>query len=295
MDERKAGITTATWPIIDAELLSRTRRFAGGRARRARPWTASRKSVFRRSFARGAKKAWLIPLPTPLDGDLVLNATSRATGCTRSHSSRPTGAPSCAGRSGCRSAESAWPRESAGSASLFVRVTPSGAAGQVTVTSRDPEDATAMRACSRSVAILAAVVSVSSGSAGDGVEPGLSPTTCGSTVATSAARRRARPARGAATWCGAPAQADLRPNVVSGFPVHWIYAPPGGRAGPLLDLREPDADGRGDDRRLVAERGSDPRAAERPDPALVRPSARPLGPAPAAVERAARSRWKAAS
>ncbi len=30
----------------------------------------------------------------------------------------------------------------------------------------------------------------------------------------------------AATWCGTPAQADLRPNTLSGFPVHWIYVLP---------------------------------------------------------------------
>jgi len=33
-------------------------------------------------------------------------------------------------------------------------------------------------------------------------------------------------ARSAATWCGTPAQADLRPNALSGFPVHWIYVLP---------------------------------------------------------------------
>jgi Divergent InlB B-repeat domain len=34
------------------------------------------------------------------------------------------------------------------------------------------------------------------------------------------------PARATATWCGTPAQADLAPNTVAGFPVHWIYAMP---------------------------------------------------------------------
>jgi hypothetical protein len=34
------------------------------------------------------------------------------------------------------------------------------------------------------------------------------------------------PARTAATWCGSPAQIDLAPNTVAGFPVHWIYAVP---------------------------------------------------------------------
>jgi hypothetical protein len=33
-------------------------------------------------------------------------------------------------------------------------------------------------------------------------------------------------ARSAATWCGTPAQVDLRPNALAGFPVHWIYVLP---------------------------------------------------------------------
>jgi hypothetical protein len=33
-------------------------------------------------------------------------------------------------------------------------------------------------------------------------------------------------ARTSATWCGTPAQADRRPNVVAGHPVHWVYAIP---------------------------------------------------------------------
>jgi hypothetical protein len=36
----------------------------------------------------------------------------------------------------------------------------------------------------------------------------------------------AKPARAAATWCGTPTQADLAPNIVAGYPVHWIYAIP---------------------------------------------------------------------
>jgi hypothetical protein len=34
------------------------------------------------------------------------------------------------------------------------------------------------------------------------------------------------PAQSAATWCGTPAQADPRPNTLSGYPVHWIYVLP---------------------------------------------------------------------
>jgi hypothetical protein len=30
----------------------------------------------------------------------------------------------------------------------------------------------------------------------------------------------------ASTWCGTPSQADLAPNSLAGFPVHWVYAVP---------------------------------------------------------------------
>jgi len=88
-----------------------------------------------------------------------------------------------------------------------------------------------MRACFVSAVVLAAVVSVSGGSASVGSGLGL-PTHDvrleQSTRVRSAADFPAPrvPARTAATWCGTPAQADLRPNVLSGSPVHWIYALP---------------------------------------------------------------------
>jgi hypothetical protein len=49
------------------------------------------------------------------------------------------------------------------------------------------------------------------------------------TFVTKAADAAAVPldvARAAATWCGTPSALDARPNVVSGNPVHWIYAIP---------------------------------------------------------------------
>lgn len=45
-------------------------------------------------------------------------------------------------------------------------------------------------------------------------------------TAPDAAARPEAVARAAATWCGTPSELDTRPNVVSGNPVHWIYAIP---------------------------------------------------------------------
>lgn len=81
-----------------------------------------------------------------------------------------------------------------------------------------------MRACSALAPILAAVLLVCGSSAGERRESALLVSDVTLDQATS--RSSNRPARIAATWCGAPAQADLRPNVVSGNPVHWIYVLP---------------------------------------------------------------------
>ena len=81
-----------------------------------------------------------------------------------------------------------------------------------------------MCACSALAAIAAAAVLISGGSAGERREPALVVSDVRLDRATSQGLRP--PARVAATWCGTPAQADVRPNVVSGNPVHWIYALP---------------------------------------------------------------------
>ena len=53
------------------------------------------------------------------------------------------------------------------------------------------------------------------------------------------------PARAAASWCGTAAQEDRRPNVLSGHPVHWIYALPADgadRFAPFADAMQTDAE-----------------------------------------------------
>ncbi|MBA3375918.1 MAG: hypothetical protein H0U00_08940 [Actinobacteria bacterium] len=79
--------------------------------------------------------------------------------------------------------------------------------------------------------ILAAVVAVFGSAARGSGELGvvtrdlrLEQATSASAAGAPAATRV--PARTAATWCGTPTQVDLRPNTLSGSPVHWIYALP---------------------------------------------------------------------
>jgi Divergent InlB B-repeat domain len=87
-----------------------------------------------------------------------------------------------------------------------------------------------MRSSAVLAIVLAAVVSVSVSGSGVGavhgelhavtVEQARAAISAGELPATRAS------ARSAATWCGTPAQADLRPNTLSGYAVHWIYVLP---------------------------------------------------------------------
>jgi len=138
MDERKAGITTASWPIITPSFFPDEAALVAAERDVIQPWTVNRKSVFRRSFAKGAKKAWLIPLPTPLDGDLALNATLPRDGL------HEVALVAANRRTVVRRAQ--WVSQRGkrlatgicGQRAHFVRVTPGGAGGQVTVTVSRP-------------------------------------------------------------------------------------------------------------------------------------------------------------
>ena len=75
--------------------------------------------------------------------------------------------------------------------------------------------------------VLAAVLSIS----GSGAEASGNPhaVTLGearAAISAGALPVSQAPTRSAATWCGTPARADLRPNTLSGFPVHWMYVLP---------------------------------------------------------------------
>jgi hypothetical protein len=138
MDERKAGITTATWPIISSSFFPDEAGLVAAERDVLEPWTRSTKTVFRRTFSKTAKKPWWIPLSTPLDGDIVLNATLPTAGL---HEVALVGANR---RTVLRKAQWSGQRTKRATASVcgqrahFVRVTPSGRAGPVTITVSNP-------------------------------------------------------------------------------------------------------------------------------------------------------------
>ena len=75
MDERKAGITTATWPIIASSFFPDDAALQAAERDVRQPWSAGRTTHFTRVFGKVTRKRWWIPLPTVLDGDLQVSAT----------------------------------------------------------------------------------------------------------------------------------------------------------------------------------------------------------------------------
>jgi hypothetical protein len=138
MDERKAGITTATWPIVATSFYPSEAALLAAERDVLQPWTKGRTLSFQRSFGQRASRAWWIPLATPLDGDLRLTVAL------------PRGAQHevalVAGNRTTLLQRAQWVSQRAkrlsqvvcGQRTLFVRVTPRGAAGPVRVTASAP-------------------------------------------------------------------------------------------------------------------------------------------------------------
>ena len=75
MDERKAGITTATWPIIAPSFFPNEAGLLAAEQDVVRPWTAPGTRVVTKVFGKKTAKVWWIPLATPLDGDFRISVT----------------------------------------------------------------------------------------------------------------------------------------------------------------------------------------------------------------------------
>ncbi|HEX4746220.1 MAG TPA: hypothetical protein VFU99_04980 [Gaiellaceae bacterium] len=75
MDERKAGISTASWPIIAPSFFPDDARLAAAEQDVVAPWTAQRTTTSTRVFGKRTPKAWLLPVTATLDGDYRISAT----------------------------------------------------------------------------------------------------------------------------------------------------------------------------------------------------------------------------
>ena len=138
MDERKEGITTATWPIIAPSFYPNEEALQAAELDVLQPWTAVSTRRSTRVFGKRTAKVWWIPLSTALDGDVRISATV------------PTGGPfdialvAANRRTVIRRAQWVGQRVKrldgsiCGQRSLFVRVTHNGALGRVRVSVTAP-------------------------------------------------------------------------------------------------------------------------------------------------------------
>jgi hypothetical protein len=75
MDERKVGITSATWQIVASSFFPSEAALQAADLDVTRPWAAPRTTVSTRVFGRRTPKVWWIRLATPLDGEFRVTAT----------------------------------------------------------------------------------------------------------------------------------------------------------------------------------------------------------------------------
>jgi hypothetical protein len=136
MDERKAGILTARWPIIAPSFYPTEAALQAAERDVLQPWTAGQRSVVRRTVRKG--KTWWIPLSTPVDGSVSIIATFPKTG---RHAAALVGANR---RTVIMRGSVAGQRVRAlsaticGQRSVFVRVTQKGTSGVVRVAASTP-------------------------------------------------------------------------------------------------------------------------------------------------------------
>ncbi len=75
MDERKAGISTMSWQIIERSFFPTEPAMQAAELDVVQPWTKPSAAGFTRVFGKRTRKVWWIRLSTPLDGDLSVTAT----------------------------------------------------------------------------------------------------------------------------------------------------------------------------------------------------------------------------
>jgi hypothetical protein len=138
LDERKAGVTSSGWPIIDSSFFPDEAALQAAERDVLQPWVSPRTAVYRNRFTSKGKRVWTVPLTTPLDGVIEINVklpknglhevallksdrkTVVAKGLWSSTSSKKATSTVCGDRS------------------LVLRITQRGAFGRVKVSTRVP-------------------------------------------------------------------------------------------------------------------------------------------------------------
>jgi hypothetical protein len=138
MDERKAGITTATWPIVDPSFFPNEAALVAAEQDVVSPWAVGRTSGSTRVFGKRTPRVWWLPLVTALDGDYRITATMPSRG------THEVALVAANRRTVLRRAQWVGQRVKrlegsvCGQRSLFLRVTQAGALGRVRVSVTTP-------------------------------------------------------------------------------------------------------------------------------------------------------------
>ena len=80
MDERRAGITTGTWPIIEQSFFPDAGDLTAAEQDVLQPWAQPKAKLYSKTFGKKTARVWWIPLTTPLDGAIRVSATVPAAG-----------------------------------------------------------------------------------------------------------------------------------------------------------------------------------------------------------------------
>jgi hypothetical protein len=138
MDERKAGITTGRWQVVAPSFYPNEAALAATERDVVQPWTKGTTRSYARTFRRGARNAWWIPLATPLDGELRLTATLSRSAEHEVALVAPNRRTVLARAQWVSQRSKRLSRVVCGQRTLYVRVHPSGAAGRVRLTVSTP-------------------------------------------------------------------------------------------------------------------------------------------------------------
>ncbi len=256
MDERKAGITTATWPIIAQSFFPDAGDLAAAEQDVLQPWTAPRTRLFTKTFGKKAARVWWIPLATPLDGNVARQRDRPERGQhgrRRPRRGEPADRPAARGVGG-----------SAGEAPRRVDLRPA-----IDVRARYPDGPPRQGArlgddCVRRTAAGGALVAVLACVRHGGGRPRTCERACAPALVDVRARRRER--RAGCHRCHlvrVPGHRRPRAERRRRQPDPLGVPHPVRRGGQPRLRRTGDAGGRRADRRLVARPGLDARAAER--------------------------------
>ena len=133
-DERRAGITTATWPIIAQSFFPDAGDLAAAERDVLQPWAAPRTRLFTKTFGKKTARVWWIRLSTPLDGNVRVSATVPSAGSAVDVALVAANRQTVLRRAGWVGQRvKSLDGSICGQRSLFVRVTQTGLLGRVRV------------------------------------------------------------------------------------------------------------------------------------------------------------------